>query len=224
MRALWLAVPLLGCLAISSFSSAQVKGFEPVPQMTKPSAEILENDRLVVIRSRLLNWLNEDLSAFLESGLPLTLTFKAGIFERRDFWFDAQISSVVVSKQVTFDPVSGSFTILVQQDEKKTSKTFVDKQEAMQFLLGLEVKIPIPLWLEKHPRRSYYAGVCCEVTARKMLFPLRYILWFWRPGYSTAWSFSETISTRSLQGDGFGKSRSERAARLREYAILGEAR
>jgi len=183
----------------------QAASFEPEPQVMKPAAGIDENGRVVVVKSKLLNWIDEDLSEFFESGLPLRLSFKAAIFEERDFWFDAQLASAVVKKQVSYDPVKKSYTVTVLQAEEDISREFVDKKEAMESLLSLETEIPIHLFMEKYPERTYYAGVYCDVTASEVDFPLGHLLWFLRTGYTTDWFYSEKISTQALQSDGSGK-------------------
>ena len=176
--------------------------------MMKPSAVIDEHGRVVVVKSKLLNWMDEDLGEFFESGLPLKLSFKAAIFEERDFWFDAQLASAVVKKQVSYDPVKKSYSVIVLQAEEDISREFVDEKEAMESLLSVETEIPIHLFMEKHPTRTYYAGVYCDVTASEVDFPLGHLLWFLRTGYTTDWFYSESISTQALQSDGSDKSRS----------------
>ena len=211
MKGSWVWALLVAALLAGSVLAEpepQAASFEPEPRMMKPAAVINARDRVVVVKSKLLNWMDDDLSEFFESGLPLRLSFKAAIFEERDFWFDAQLASAVVKKQVSYDPVEKSYTVIVLQAEEDTIKEFVDKKEAMASLLSMETEIPIHLFMEKHPRRTYYAGVYCDVTAKEVDFPLGRLLWFLRTGYTTDWFYSENISTQVLQSDGSGKSRS----------------
>ena len=195
-----------------SLAESEAASFEPEPRMMKPATVIDENGRVVMVKSKLLNWMDEDLGEFFESGLPLRLSFKAAIFEERGFWFDAQLASAVVKKQVSYDPVKKSYTVIVLRGEEDIIKEFVDEKEAMQSLLSMETEIPIHLFMEKYPRRTYYAGVYCDVTASEVDFPLGHLLWFLRTGYTTDWFYSENISTQVLQSDGPGKSRSSSAA------------
>jgi len=217
----WLKGPLRGscvcailvtCLLTASSSFAepepQAASFEPEPRMMKPSAVIDENHRMVSIKSKLLNWMNDDLGEFFESGLPLRLSFKAAIFEERDFWFDAQLASTMLKKQVSYDPVKKSYTVTVLRDEKDVSREFVDQKEAMDSLLKLDIEIPIHLFMEKYPNRTYYAGVYCDVIASEIDLPFVRLLWFLRTGYTTDWFYSERISTAPLQSDGSGKRQS----------------
>lgn len=168
----------------------------------KPLAAIEETTWVVKIDSRLLNWANEELSELFQSGLPLKLAFRAAIFEERAFWFDAQITSVTIRKHVSYDPVKKSFTIAIIDGSQEKSLRFVDKNEAMDELLKMAASIPMPLAMEKYPKRTYYAGVCCEVRSSEMDFPLNHILWFMREGYTTDWVYSEKILTKVLHGNG----------------------
>ncbi len=203
-----LLAALLAASPTLAESEPQAASFEPEPRMMKPSAVIDENGHVVMVKSKLLNWIDEDLGEFFESGLPLRLSFKAAVFEERDFWFDAQLASAVVKKQVSYDPVKKSYTVIMLQAEEDISQEFADNKEAMQSLLNLEAEIPIHLFMEKYPRRTYYVGVYCDVTASEVDFPLGHLLWFLRTGYTTDWFYSENISTQVLQSDGPGKSRS----------------
>jgi len=190
----------------------QAASFEPEPRMMKPAAVIDENGRVVMVKSKLLNWMDEDLGEFFESGLPLRLSFKAAIFEERDFWFDAQLASTMVKKQASYDPVKKSYMVIVLRGEEDIIKEFVDQKEAMESLLSMETEIPTHLFMEKYPRRTYYAGVYCDVTASEVDFPLGHLLWFLRTGYTTDWFYSENISTQVLQSDGSGKNSSSNAS------------
>ena len=205
------AILVAGLLTASSSLAEpepQAASFEPEPRMMKPSAVIDENHRIVSIKSKLLNWMNDDLSEFFESGLPLRLSFKAAIFEERDFWFDAQLASTMVKKQVSYDPVKKSYAVIALRGEKDVSREFVDQKEAMESLLSLDTEIPIHLFMEKYPKRTYYAGVYCDVIASEIDLPFGRLLWFIRTGYTTDWFYSERISTTPLQSDGSGKRRS----------------
>ena len=186
-------------------SEAQTASFGPAPRMMKPAAAIDESGSVVVVRSKLVNWMDQDLSEYFESGLPLRLSFKAAIFESRDFWLDAQLASTTVKKQVSYDPVKKSYTVIVLEGEEEISEEFVDKKDGMQRLLTLETVIPIHLFMEKHPERTYYVGVYCDVTAGEIDFPVGQLLWFLRTGYTTEWFYSEKISTQVLQSDDSGK-------------------
>jgi len=193
------ASPLLGK------TEPQPASFESEPRMLKPSAVIDANRRVVVIKSRLLNWMNEKLEEFFKSGLPLKLSFKAALFEERDFWFDGQLRSMTVKKEVSYDPVKKSYTVVQLQGDKQVSKTFMDMKDARANLLNLETEIPIPLLMEKYPLRTYYAGVFCDVAASEVDFPFGKLLWFLRTGYTTGWFYSERISTRALQSGRSGR-------------------
>ncbi|MBN1593884.1 MAG: DUF4390 domain-containing protein [Candidatus Coatesbacteria bacterium] len=222
LRATSACAVLVACILVSALVSAQTEpeakssqtaiatstaSFEPEPRMTKPSAKIKGNRRTVIVKSRLLNWMNDDLNEFLESGLPLKLSFKAAIFEERDFWFDAQLASIIIKKQVTYDPVKKTYTVLTMRGDKEFSTEFADQGEAMDNLLGLETDLPIHLFMEKYPERKYYAGVYCDVVASEIDLPFSRMIWFLRTGYTTDWFYSERISTAPLKGDGKGKRR-----------------
>ena len=206
MRTSLVIATVVTLLCIQAWAdSSSPSGLEP--QMTRPSALIAESGRVIVIKSELKNWMNIELRQLLNSGLTLTLEFEAGVFERRDFWFDIQIASVIVTKRITYDPVTKSFTIVVPSKGKEPSLNFTDRKEAMDYLLDFSTFVPTPLLMEKYSKRCYYAGVDCEVEAREMVFPLGYLLWFRRSGYTTEWSYSQPISTKVLQGDGLGKKK-----------------
>lgn len=183
-------------------SASEAVADESGPRMLTPRTIILEKTRTIEIKSRLVHWLDDDLSAFLESGLPIRLEFRAGVFERRGYWFDEKIASASIDKEITYDPVTKSYTIVSWLDGKKCTKSFVERKDAMNQLLAFPASIPLPLWMEKHPTRLYYSGVFCNVKANEMVFPLPYLLWFRRKGYTTDWAFSENISTKMLQSDG----------------------
>ena len=200
-----LIAALVAASPVLAESEADTASSDSAPRMTKPAAAIDESGSVVVVKSKLVNWMDKDLSDYFESGLPLRLSFKAAIFEARDYWLDAQLASTTVKKQVSFDPVKKSYTVIVLEGEEEISEEFVDKKEAMQRLLTLETEIPLHLFMEKHPERTYYAGVYCDVTAGESDFPVGRLLWFLRTGYTTEWFYSEKISTQVLQGDDSGK-------------------
>ena len=186
-------------------SGSEAASFEAEPRMLKPSVVIDADRRVVVIKSRLLNWMNAELQEFLNSGLPLKLSFKVALFEERSFWFDGQLCSVTVKKQVSYDPVKQSYTVSELQGDKEVTRTFMDEKDARRDLLNLKTEIPIPLLMEKYPLRTYYAGVLCDVSASEVDFPFGKLLWFLRTGYTTSWFYSERISTRSLQSGRSGR-------------------
>ena len=196
---------MLAASPLQGETESRPASFEPEPRMLKPSAVIDLNGRVIVVKSGLLNWMNEELEEFFNSGLPLKLSFKASLFEERDFWFDGQLRFITVKKQVSYDPVKKSYTVVQLQGDKQVSKTFMDAKEARATLLNLETEIAIPLLMEKYPLRTYYVGVFCDVAASEVDFPFGKLLWFLRTGYTTSWFYSERISTRALQSGRSGR-------------------
>jgi hypothetical protein len=139
---------------------------------------VMDDTSNVLVYARLQNLLQEDTKKLIYAGVPVTCTFYINFYQERSYWFDRQLSQLVVRNAIKYDNVKKSIYVKSHLNEKKMETAeFSDVESAETYLLDLNgVSVANVGKLDK--KGKYYVKIKAKIEKDEHSRFVRYILLF----------------------------------------------
>ncbi len=150
----------------------------------------------------------------IESGVPMTVTFKIELRKQVSLWNDTLVRSNEVSHTVQFDSLKKAYRFSeVGKNVKR--KIITRKKDRYQKLMATLKNIPIAPIYQLDPAEKYYVQVKADLEMDRFWFPFNY-LFFFVPfnDFETSWAKTSplTIDQEFLNSrEAFNEKSRERA-------------
>jgi uncharacterized protein DUF4390 len=130
----------------------------------------------------------------IESGVPMTVTFKIELRKQVSLWNDTLIRSNEVSHTVQFDSLKKAYRFSeVGKNVKR--KIITRKKDRYQKLMATLNNIPIAPIYQLDPAEKYYVQVKADLEMDRFWFPFNY-LFFFVPfnDFETSWAKTSPLT------------------------------
>jgi Domain of unknown function (DUF4390) len=130
----------------------------------------------------------------IESGMPMTITFKIELRKQNSFWADPVVRTNEVSHTVQFDSLKKVYRFSeVGKNVKR--KIITHERDRYQKLMQTLNSIPISPIYQLDPGEKYYVRVKADLEMDRFWFPFNY-LFFFVPfnDYETSWSQTSPLT------------------------------
>jgi uncharacterized protein DUF4390 len=150
----------------------------------------------------------------IESGVPMTVTFKIELRKQVSLWNDTLVRANEVSHTVQFDSLKKAYRFSeVGKNVKR--KIITRKKDRYQKLMATLSNIPIAPIYQLDPKEKYYVQVKADLEMDRFWFPFNY-LFFFVPfnDFETSWAKTSplTIDQEFLNSrEAFNEKSKERA-------------
>ena len=124
----------------------------------------------------------------IESGVPMTITFKIELRKQNSFWADSLVRANEISHTVQFDSLKKVYRF--SEVGKNVKRKFITrKKDRYQKLMQTLMNIPVAPIYQLDPGEKYYVRVKADLEMDRFWFPFNY-LFFFVPfnDYETYWS------------------------------------
>jgi hypothetical protein len=147
---------------------------------------VLNNETDVVIYAVLTESFTKEMESAILAGVPTTFTYTLKTYLERDWWFDKQISQIIIKRTIKYDNVKQTFSVLSAGDKPEAVfKDFESAKRAMSELSGIAV-VPITELIKWN---GYYITIKAKLEKYRPPSVMRYIFFFASPGdFETDWS------------------------------------
>jgi hypothetical protein len=184
---------IMAFLTIVSVSDA-FSGFVQVTNI-----HIKNDNKYVLVSYKISGAFSEMLNQRIESGLPAEFTFRLKVIMNRPPWVEKKLIEKKVVNKVTFDNITGKYTVKVRFDNEKKVFVYTDSKEMQEKMSYIE-DFPIIEIDKLEPHRDYFLKIKGELEEEKeLLFPLDFLLSFFSTDFSTGWKISDTFSIERIE-------------------------
>lgn len=179
--------PLLALLAFF-FTAAPVYA-----QPAIVNIEIGSTENLVTVNARLIDGFTSSILEAIESGIPMTFTYKIELRKINVLWADSLVSDNTIQNTVHYDSLKKNYRF--SSIGKNVQRRVITRESNLyqNLMLALE-DIPIASLAKLNPDEQYYIRVKADLETDRFWFPFNYIFFFVPfNDIKTAWAASSPL-------------------------------
>jgi hypothetical protein len=133
-----------------------------------------------------------DMEAAILAGVPTVFTFIINLYEKRTYWFDANLSHVEINHTLKYDNIKKVFTVY---DDDQKSTVFSDLESAKRAMAELN-GVPVAAIASLSKGKTYYLKMKAKLDKVRLPMRLEYLLFF-----VSLWDFETDWIEKSLPVD-----------------------
>lgn len=167
-----------------------VAGIAQAKKATISMLSISKDTSDILVFSKLEGAFTDEVNEAIENGVPTTFTYYMEVKERKEFWRDDMLAEKVIKHSVRFDALQKEYIFEGTEGRANVKKATKNIDELKKWLTELN-GVPIVAKNSLNKREEYYVRLKAEIKSIKLVFPLKYLFFFfsfWN--FDTSWSKS----------------------------------
>lgn len=149
---------------------------------------------MVVMHARLVNGFTDSILEAIESGVPMTFTYRIELRQKNTILNDSLVSSNTVQHTVRYDSLKKVYRFSESGKSVKRKIITRNRENYQKLMLSLN-NIPIGSVKRLDPSERYYIRVKADLETDRLWFPFNY-LFFFLPfnDFDASWANSSPLS------------------------------
>lgn len=132
---------------------------------------------VITMDATLVDGFNDSMLEAVESGIPITFTYKVELRRIVPLWLDSLVSTATVKNTVQYDTLNKVYSFSSTGKNIKRKVNTRDKVLYQKLMLGLE-DLPISSTYKLNMSDKYYVRVKASLETDRFWFPFNYLFFF----------------------------------------------
>lgn len=150
--------------------------------------------RFVLMNANMIHGLTDKIQEAIQSGVPITFTYRIELRKIVPVFADGLISSNTVKNTIEYDSLKKVYRFTAKGKNYKRTVNTHDQKLSKQLMMSLR-KVPVAPTHKLDPEEKYYLRVKADLETDRFWFPFNY-LFFFVPfkDVKTAWAQSAPLA------------------------------